>query len=94
MEEKYIIQPYTKKQALKMGLIVKPSIKPNKKIDVYKDNILIASIGAKGYYDYPTYIKDYGIEYAEKRRVLYKKRHNNNRHILGSNGYLSSELLW
>lgn len=94
MEAKYVIQPYTKERALEMGLIVKPSMKPNKKIDVYKNNVLIASVGAKGYYDYPTYIKDYGLEYADKRRALYKKRHNNNRHIIGSNGFLSSELLW
>ena len=94
MEAKYVIQPYTKERALEMGLIVKPSMKPNKKIDVYKNNVLIASVGAKGYYDYPTYIKDYGLEYAEKRRSLYKKRHNNNRHIIGSNGFYASELLW
>ena len=54
----------------------------------------IASIGASGYEDYPTYIKTHGKEYAEKRRALYKIRHNNDRKIKWSNGYLADKLLW
>jgi hypothetical protein len=48
----------------------------NKKIDVYKNGQLISSVGALGYSDYPTYIKENGKFYADKRRKLYKIRHN------------------
>ena len=44
--------------------------------------------------DFPTYINKKGIDYAKTRRRLYKIRHNNNRHIKWSNGWLSDKLLW
>ena len=91
----YKILPYTKKQAKLLNVKVYPSIKPKYKIDIYDlNNNYITSIGSLGYKDYPTYIKDYGQEYAEKRRVLYKKRHQKDRLINGSRGYYSDKLLW
>ena len=51
----YLIKPYTKKQAEKLNVQVKPSRKKGKKIDVYKNGKKIASIGAAGMKDYPTY---------------------------------------
>jgi predicted Zn-dependent protease len=66
-----MISAYTILQAKKLNVTMKPSTNKNKKLDVFKDNKKIASIGAKGYADYPTYIKTHGKQYADKRRELY-----------------------
>ena len=90
----YQIQPHTKKQAKKLGVEVKPSTKLGKKIDVFKDKVKIASVGAQGYGDYATYLQTHGKEYADKRRILYKKRHEKYRHIPNTNAYYADKLLW
>jgi hypothetical protein len=91
----YEILPYTMKQAKKLNVIVKPSTRKNKKIDVYTiDGDYICSVGALGYKDYPTYIKLNGKEYAEKRRYLYKLRHKKDLNIIGSKGFYADKLLW
>lgn len=90
----YQITNYTREQAKKLNVSVKLSKMKDKKIDVIKNDIVIASVGAIGYSDYPTYIKSHGIEYANKRRKLYKIRHNNDRKIKNSNGYWADKLLW
>lgn len=71
----YIIQPYTYKRAKELGVVVKPSTVRGKKIDVYDEGKKVASIGAVGYKDYPTYLKENGKEYADDRRRLYHIRH-------------------
>ena len=86
----YNITDYTKKKAKEIGVEVKPSKNENKKIDVFKDGELIASIGAIGYYDYPTYIIEKGRAYADKRRKLYHMRHQQD----SLNEYLALWLLW
>lgn len=90
----YTITNYTKEQAKKLGVQVKPSTNRTKKIDVYKDGKKIASIGARGMNDYPTWIKKKGIEYAKERRRLYKIRHDNTRHKRGTPSYYADKLLW
>jgi hypothetical protein len=91
----YKITNYTYNQAKKLNVIVKPSYRKDKKIDVYsKQGYLIASIGAKGYFDYPTYVHVFGKEYADKRRKLYKIRHHKDRLNKGSAGYYADKLLW
>jgi hypothetical protein len=52
----YRIKPYSKEQALKLGVKIKPSTNYNKKIDVFKNGIKIATIGDINYKDYPTYL--------------------------------------
>ena len=42
----YIIKSYTKTQARKLGVVVKPSKVKGKKIDVFKNGQKIASVGA------------------------------------------------
>ena len=54
----------------------------------------LASIGALGYGDYPTFIRTKGQEYADKRRKAYRNRHAKNIAIKGSNGYYAGNLLW
>ena len=49
----YKITDYSYNQAKKLNVQIKPSTNKKKKIDVYKDNKKIASIGGIGYYDYP-----------------------------------------
>jgi hypothetical protein len=91
----YEIKPYSFKQAEKLGVKIKPSTNPKKKIDVFDwNNQFICSIGAKGYKDYPTYTIEKGKDYADERRRLYKIRHNKDRKVLGSPGYYSDKILW
>jgi hypothetical protein len=90
----YTITKYTRRQAAKLGVIVKPSSNKTKKLDVYKNNKKIASIGAYGMNDYPTFMKTRGIKYAKTRRRLYKMRHEKDRHLKWSRGWLSDKLLW
>jgi len=90
----YQIKPYSYEQAKKLNVEIKPSNKKDKKIDVYKDKKYICSIGDINYYDYPTYIQNNGITYANERRKLYKQRHNKNRNIKNSSGYYADKILW
>ena len=90
----YQIKPYSYEQAKKLNVEIKPSTKKNKKIDVYKEKKYICSIGDIHYYDYPSYIDNNGIKFANERRKLYKKRHNNDRNIKNSSGYFADKILW
>jgi len=92
--EIYNITEYTYTQAKKLNVEVKPSTNKKKKIDVFKDGKKIASIGARGYSDYPTYIKTKGKSFADKRRKAYRARHEHTRHKKFSNSWLASNLLW
>jgi hypothetical protein len=77
----YTITNYTKQQAKKLGVIVQPSSVKGKKIDVFKNGKKVASVGAIGYLDYPTYLKEKGKVYADSRRKLYKIRHSKDRNV-------------
>ena len=90
----YQILPYSRAQATRLGVTIKPSQNKNKKIDVYRDGKFVASIGAIGYKDYPTYTKEDGLEKAKERRRLYKLRHNADRSIVDSPGYFANQILW
>lgn len=90
----YNITNYTKKQAKRLGVQIKPSTNKMKKIDVYKDGKKVASIGAAGMNDYPTYIQKKGKEYADERRRLYKIRFQKSRKKVGTNSYWADQLLW
>jgi hypothetical protein len=90
----YQITQYTRDQARKLGVVVKHSTNPNKKIDVFKNGEKIASVGAIGYGDYPTFMRTRGKEYADEKRRLYKIRHSSDRNIRGTNGYYADKLLW
>jgi hypothetical protein len=86
----YDIKPYTFARAKQLGVKVKPSLNPKKKIDVYKDGQLKASIGDVKYSDFPTYIESHGLEFAKERKRLYHIRHT--QQTLGE--LLSRFLLW
>jgi len=84
----YVIQEYSKQQAKKLGVVLRQSSNPKKKIDVYKGDKKVASIGAIGYSDFPTSGFD-----KEKRR-LYRLRHKGEEKKIGSNGYYAWKILW
>jgi hypothetical protein len=90
----YSIKKYTYRQAKKIGVKVKPSTNKTKKIDIFKKGRKIASVGAYGMNDYPTYIKLKGKSFANTRRRLYKMRHEKDRHEKWTNGWLADKLLW
>lgn len=90
----YEISEYSKIKASKLGVDIKPSKSKGKKIDVFKEGKKITSIGAKGYKDYPTYIKEKGKSYADERRKLYKERHQKDRTKYGSRGWYADKILW
>lgn len=93
MPSQYKIQPHSYEQAKKLNVKIKPSSNPKKKIDVFKNNERVASIGDIKYNDYTTYLlKDKTL--AEERRKLYKKRHQKYSEIVGSNSYYADKILW
>lgn len=91
----YSIKSYSYAQARKLGVVIKPSTVEGKKIDVFsKDGDKLASIGAIGYGDYPTFKAQKGQAYADEKRRLYKMRHDKNRSEKGTPGYYADKILW
>lgn len=82
------------KNARKLNVIIMSSDNPKKKLDVYSHGIKVASIGASGYMDYDLYLKTTDKETADKRRKLYKIRHENDRHVIGTPGFYADRILW
>ena len=78
MSNNYVITKYSYNKAKELGLAIKLSQFTTKKLDVYKNNVYIASIGDSRYQDYPKYIIAYSKEYADVRRRLYHNRHKIN----------------
>lgn len=90
----YTITAYTRKKARKLGVTVKRSQNPAKKLDVFKNGKKIASVGATGYGDYPTFMRTEGKQSANSHRKRYKIRHEKDRHRKGSAGFYADQLLW
>lgn len=90
----YKISDYSYRKAILLGVVITPSRNKNKKIDVYKNGKKLVSIGFLGMKDYPTYVKEKGLEYANIRRKLYKIRNEKNRHKIGSAGFYADQILW
>ena len=89
----YRIKSYSKKRAAELGVKIKPSTRSGKKIDVFKNGKKIASIGAKGYNDYPTFKEKYGKKFADQRKKAYLARHKKNI-IKNTPGYYAAKILW
>ena len=89
----YQITEYSKKKAKDLGVLISPSKRKHKKLDVY-DGVTgkyIVSVGHTAFYDYPTYILKMGKKFADERRKLYYDRH---KHDEGLAGYYAKKLLW
>tara|TARA_R110002012_G_scaffold306403_2_gene511089 strand:- start:300 stop:578 length:279 start_codon:yes stop_codon:yes gene_type:complete len=90
----YTITEHTRRQARKLGVTVKRSLRKGKKIAVFRNGKKLVDVGAIGYGDFPTFTRTKGKEYADKRRKLYKIRHNKDRHKVGTPSYWADKLLW
>jgi hypothetical protein len=90
----YTITKYSRTKAKKLGVTLKRSKNPAKKMDVFKNGKKIASIGATGYGDYPTFMRKEGAKSANANRKRYKIRHEKDRHRRGTPGYYADQLLW
>ena len=75
------------RKARKIGVKVKPSTRKLKKLDVFKDNKKVGSIGDIRY-------EDFNIHKDKKRRERYKKRHQRYRLKVGTNSYYADKILW
>lgn len=91
---KYQITPRQLANARAIGVEIRPSSSPDKKLDVYRGGKLVARIGAAGYADFDIYLRTRGREYADERRRLYKIRHAGNRSVKGSPGWYADRILW
>ena len=90
----YIITDYTFKRAKQMKVTVQLSQQKNKKLDVFKNGVKIATIGDSRYKDFPTYVIEKGIEFANKRKRLYYIRHKKDIEKLNSKSFYAAKLLW
>jgi hypothetical protein len=96
----YEISQWSKNQAERLKVTIKPSVYKNKKIDVFdKDGKLLASIGDIRYKDYGIYLAgerrgEYPKGTANRNRYLYKKRHAKDLVVEGSAGYYANQILW
>lgn len=89
----YHALPYTLLQAQRLGVTVRPSTNPTKKLDVYLEGHKVCSIGATGFMDYPHYLLE-GRLIAEQKRRAYKARHQADRTRVGTAGWYADQLLW
>jgi hypothetical protein len=90
----YTITKYSRKRAAKLGVKIRPSKNPSKKLDVYRGTKKVASIGASGYGDYPTFMRTEGMASAKAHRRKYKMRHEKDRHVRGTPGFYADQILW
>ena len=89
----YKIKSRQLKNAKKLGVTIKSSGLKTKKLDVFKDDKKIVSIGSLPYTDYSTMLLK-NKDLAEKKRKAYKARHQKNRKVIGSRGYYADKILW
>ena len=78
-----------KKQARKIGVDVEYSKNKNKKLDVFKNDKKVGSIGGD-----PSKYSDFIQHKDPNRRKLYKLRHEKYRNIKNTNSYFADKILW
>ena len=108
-KSQYTIKAYSKDRLQELNsqtgtnvYSIKNSTDRSKKLDVFKNDKKIASVGAiknngVPYMDYPTYIEEMGQKYANRRRKLYYERHKNELAIKDgnvTNSWWAKYLLW
>lgn len=90
----YQIKASQRAKARALGVTIKPSKVKGKKLDVFKGDKKVASIGALGMGDFATFKAQKGIEFANKRRKAYKSRHQKTRTKVGTPSYYADKILW
>lgn len=73
--------------AKKIGVTVKKSTRQGKKLDVFKGDKKVASIGDVNY-------EDFTVHGDEQRRKNYLSRHAKTRVKVGTPSYFSWKILW
>lgn len=82
------------KNAKALGVEIKPSKNKGKKLDVFRGDDKIATIGDLKYNDYRSYIKSDGLQYANERKRLYKIRHGSDMNKVGTPSFYANKILW
>jgi hypothetical protein len=93
----YIIKKIQFEKAKKLGLNIKPSTNKKKKLDVFKDDKKVGSIGALGYKDYGTYLEELPKKDANLKRKNYLARHSKEPKTKDgkkTNSYYADKILW
>ena len=98
----YEIKTRQKDRAKLMGLTIKPSTNKKKKIDVFKNEKKIGTIGGRKldgtfYNDYATYLLNTDKKNADLKRKNYLRRHAKEAKIKDgkrTNSYYSDKILW
>ena len=82
------VLPVAKKLAKRLGVTVKASQNPCKKLDVFNEKgKKVATIGSRQHEDY--------LQHQDaKRRTNFKKRMERHRHKLGSPSFYADKILW
>ena len=77
----YVITDYSKLRLKELNdaldsnaISIEPSKNKTKKIDIFINNKKVASVGAIGMKDFPTHIKERGLEFANKRQKAFNNR--------------------
>lgn len=76
-----------KRNAAKLGVTVKPSNRKNKKLDVFKNDKRLASIGDVHY-------EDYTKHQDKQRQKSYMSRHAKTRVKVNTPSYFADRILW
>lgn len=90
----YRVTQYTRERAAEIGVSVRASTRTGKKIDVFRDGRLVASVGGAGYSDYPTYMQTHSKSYADERRRAFYARHAKSIAVVRSPAWYAAKLLW
>lgn len=88
----YKITAYSYKKAKKLGVTIKQSTNPKKKIDVFKKGKKVCSVGNLNYNNFPTHMLKRGTAFANTRRKMYKIRHKKDKD--SGCGYYADKILW
>lgn len=95
----YPIQATQRERAEKLGLTLRPSRNPDKKLDAIDAEGKTVSFGGRGYMDFYLWKRFKGLAFAKERRKAYKTRHQKTRQIRKRDGkytpsFLADQILW
>jgi hypothetical protein len=90
----YQITSRQRANARRIGVKIKPSTVKGKKLDVFKGDKKVASIGALGMMDFDKWKAKEGIEKAKKRQKAFKSRFSKQRVKVGTPAYYADQILW
>ena len=90
----YRITSRQRSAAKRLGVQIKPSTVKGKKLDVFKGDKKVASIGALGMKDFDLWRKSDGIEKARARQKAFKSRFQKQRIKVGTPAYYADQILW